>query len=128
MNNKGQTLVIFIILIPILFMLLSLVVDVGMLQAEKNKLSNICIDSLENALSTETVFNQNLDEKIAVLIRKNINDINIDKIEINNGIIYLTISKEYKQLFSKIFKQKENKIVLSFIAYKDNDMVVVRKK
>ena len=128
MNNKGQTLVIFIILIPILFMLLSLVVDVGMLQAEKNKLSNICIDSLENALSTETVFNQNLDEKIAVLIRKNINDININKIEINNGIIYLTISKEYKQLFSKIFKQKENKIVLSFIAYKDNDMVVVRKK
>ena len=32
MNNKGQTLIIFVILVPIIITMMALVVDVGMLE------------------------------------------------------------------------------------------------
>ena len=40
LNNKGQTLVAFIILIPVLIMIFTLVVDLGLLSIEKRKIDN----------------------------------------------------------------------------------------
>ena len=38
MNNKGQTLVLFIIFIPLLLILAAFVIDVGYIASEKTKL------------------------------------------------------------------------------------------
>ena len=40
LNNKGQSLVMFIILLPILLLILTLVYDVGNAIYEKDRLSN----------------------------------------------------------------------------------------
>ena len=40
MNNKGQTLVLFIIFIPLLLILAAFVIDVGYIASEKTKLVN----------------------------------------------------------------------------------------
>ena len=40
MNNKGQTLVTFIIILPILLIILALVVDLGFIYIEKRNIDN----------------------------------------------------------------------------------------
>ena len=40
MNNRGQTLTIFIILIPVLFMLLGVIIDISYATYEKRNVEN----------------------------------------------------------------------------------------
>ena len=47
MNNKGQTLVIFVIILPILLIMLTLIVDLGFMYIEKRNIENNVSDSLE---------------------------------------------------------------------------------
>ena len=46
MNNRGQTLVMFILMLPLLLIVLCLVVDIGMLSLEKKKLENTLKDAI----------------------------------------------------------------------------------
>ena len=41
MNNKGQTLIIFVILIPIIILMIAIVTDVGILQNEVTKATEV---------------------------------------------------------------------------------------
>lgn len=41
MNKKGQTLIMFVILLPLLIGVCAFVIDIGLITYEKNKLQNI---------------------------------------------------------------------------------------
>ncbi len=96
MNNKGQTLALFVILIPIILLLFMFIIDIGNLYVEKRKIENILDVAIEYK-------NENKDVK--GFINKNINDIDeviilddeiIIKKEVN-GIIknyYLEVNKK----------------------------------
>ena len=47
MNNKGQTLIIFVILIPILILVAALVVDTGLMTFEKERYRGIIENGIE---------------------------------------------------------------------------------
>ena len=117
-NNKGQTLVLFVILIPFLFILISFIVDTGLLSLEKVKLENTVKDSIKDVLKN----NKSSDELI-ILINKNIDKIKIKDISIENGIVRLSISKEYNGF---IFNKKIS-IDLSYNGYMQNDKVIINK-
>ena len=118
MNNKGQTLVLFVILLPLIFILISFCLDNGNLLLEKTKINNTIKDLVKGE------FKNNLDlEELKNLINKNI-DVNIDKINMENEILYLTISKKYDGI---IFK-KNYTIKLSYKAYMENDKVIIKKE
>mgnify|MGYP004483152361 FL=1 len=53
MNNKGQSLVLFILIIPILIGVMALVIDCGRVIEVKNHQENICYLSLEYGLDYE---------------------------------------------------------------------------
>ncbi len=96
MNNKGQTLALFIILIPLIIMLGAYVVDIGYMKYNKNKLDGINEYMVDYALDNKDNLNK---EEIINMILKNdddINKINID--EIDNGV-KIEISKTFKGLF-----------------------------
>lgn len=96
MNNKGQSLALFVILIPLIIMLGAYVVDIGYMKYNQNKLNginNYMVDySLDNL--------DNLDkEKVKNMIIKNDEDINtINITEIDNGV-QIELRKTFKGLF-----------------------------
>ena len=108
MNNKGQILVIFVIMLPIFLILLTFVIDLGLVSIEKRNISNNTYDCVEYYLNNKD--DENIEDKIKSLLNKNIN--NIDNIKINNTDEYIeiTVSKKHKSLYSVISNNYDIKI------------------
>lgn len=85
MNNKGQTLALFVIILPVIVLLLILVYDVGRMTLLKNELDNINYLTINYGLDKV----ESIDENALIeIIKKNKNNIdNIDVKIINNKIV-----------------------------------------
>ena len=95
LNNKGQILVFFVLLIPIFILILILVIDVGNAFSQKKSLDNIC-----NLATSES---KNLDNnKLKEFIR--LNDNKIDSIIIEDNKI--TLKKDVNGVLSHIVNIK----------------------
>lgn len=102
MNNKGQTLVIFVLLIPVLLVLLAITIDLGFLLNETNKVKQNIIEVIDYGLDSDST---NKEVEMYDILKLNIgNDKNIN-ISTNNNIRVM-VSGEYKSLFSKLIKNK----------------------
>lgn len=100
MNKKGQALVEFIIILPIMIFVLLAIVDFGIMSYNKNRLENMIDDVSKMYKNNETT------EEINKFIKDNDKDITY---QINNKEKYITIklSKKYKSItpgIDKIFK------------------------
>lgn len=114
MNNKGQVLVVFVILLPILLLIFTFVVDVGLLSIEKRKISNNTYDAVEYYL-------ENLDkEKTINLLNSNLEDIKIDIIDEDIYVI-IYVEKNYKGIFNIIY---DNKIVVKYKGNKETKEII----
>jgi len=91
LGNKGQVLIIFVMILPILLLILGYVIDIANIGYEKNKLTNLANLVLEedNIVNMENIINLN-DNKI---------DFNISEQE---GKIKLELKKRIKSIFGKI--------------------------
>lgn len=97
LNNKGQTLIMFIILLPILIGIIAFVVDYGVIVYEKDKLSNLIELSINE--------NKNIDKILKI------NDIKNYKKEEKENCYKITYYK--KSLFGNVVGIKEYKITAS---------------
>lgn len=114
MNNKGQVLVVFVILLPILLLIFTFVVDIGLLSIEKRKISNNTYDAVEYYL-------ENLDkEKTINLLNSNLEDIKIDIIDEDIYVI-IYVEKNYKGIFNIIY---DNKIVVKYKGNKETKEII----
>lgn len=126
-NNNGQTLVIFVIFLPILIILFALVFDVGSMYMENNKLNNLNIIVLNYGL--DNINDEDLKNKLNDLILKN--DKNINKININinieNNSININISKEVNSTFGNIIGIRKYKINSKYNGIlKENKKVITK--
>lgn len=96
-NNHGQVLVIFVILLPVLFLFAAYVIDVSYIMYHKNKLDNI------NALVSDYVLeNPNVSvEDAGKLIRENDSEVMIKKISFDEKID-ISLEKEIKSIFGRL--------------------------
>jgi len=99
MNNKGQTLVIFVIILPILLMIFTLIIDFGFLYIEKRNISNNVYDSVEYYL--KNIEEEDVLNKTKELLKRNIKDIKIDVKE-TDDYVEINVSKNRKSLYSII--------------------------
>ena len=102
MNNKGQTLVLFVILIPVFLGLFAFCFDNIYMSIEKNKLLDI-------AEIANDYKNSKTNDEIKDLILKN--DKDIKKINIRNKII---LEKEIDSIFGKIIGLDTYKIKVTY--------------
>ena len=100
LNNKGQSLVMFIIVIPIFLLIVTLVYDIGTAIYEKNRLLNINymvidygLDNIDNVSEGE----------LTNLIQKNIRNLNSVSVLIENNEIEIILSKDIKGIVGKMF-------------------------
>ena len=120
MNKKGQTLVIFIILIPLLLILGAFIVDNSMMVYKNLQLKNTTKDIIK--LNYEK---RNLnDEEIKDIFMKN--DIPVDDISIKRENEELTIDITYFEdsIFGKLVNIKSYEISSNVTGYvKDNKVL-----
>ena len=122
LNNKGQVLVMFVLLIPIFLLVLVLIVDISNLFIKKNELNNI------NYLVIDTILDKEIDDlKIKDLILKNDKDIIINKISINNAVVEINLEKEYNGIFSHLAGKKIYNIESNYKGYKENNKKIIER-
>lgn len=98
LNNKGQSLVLFVIVLPILIFLLILVIDVGKIIVLKQELNNISEFVLDYGL--DNFDNENIEDDLVNLIIINKSDIDNVDVYIEDSKIYVELSKKSDGIFS----------------------------
>ena len=107
MNNKGQSLVFFVALIPLLFIIFAFIFDTSLIIRENNRLESITTSAI-NYLAKENKPYQEVEN----IIKENDKEINI--LIINNEEI--SLQKNVDSTFGKIigFKNYEIKTDMTF--------------
>lgn len=120
MNNKGQSLVVFVIILPIILIMLTAIIDLGFLYIEKRDISNTLYDSVEYYLNN--IEDIDVDIKVREILNKNIS--NIDSINIVNDDIYveITIVKIRKSIYSII--SNNNEISITYKGIKESKEII----
>ena len=122
MNNKGQTLIIFVLILPILLLLIALIWEIGNLQITKSQYEIAIKDTIEYGLNHQDQKNLNitLENLLKASTEGNI------KIEIKN-YIKITVTKPYEGLYNNLFNHKFD-IKLTYIGYKENNQIIIKKE
>lgn len=80
-NNKGQTLVMFVMILPILLMIIMMVIDIGKMVQRREELDSINYILVDYGL--DNVDLDNLEDKLKEILGKNDKSIDIVKINID---------------------------------------------
>lgn len=120
MNNKGQTLVLFVILLPLMLIIFTLVIDLGLLYIDKRNVENNVVGSIEYYFSNKS--DDKFEIKITDMLNKNIGD--IEKIYIDDTSEYLEVKvvKTSKRLYKLLTDNSE--ITVTYRGYKENKKIV----
>lgn len=120
LNRHGQTLVLFIILIPILLLLAAFVIDMGVILTNKMQLKEV----------TKLAIKENIDNPDDInKIKKifEINEIDISNLEINviDNKINIKNEIEVKSIFGSVIGILNYKIKIDITGYKSNDKIII---
>ena len=100
LNNKGQSLVMFVLIIPIILLILVLLYDVGNALYEKNRMSNTNYLAINYGLDNIDSINEN---DIIKYIGKNDKSLSKIVVTIDNNEIDILTEKSIRGLFGKNF-------------------------
>ena len=127
MNRKGQVLVMFVILLPIFFIIMTLLVDIGNLILTNNEINDVSYLVLEYCL--DHIDEDDIIDNSKELLQLNNKNITIDSFKIDNDKVYLDVSYQVKGIISNIVNIKLFNINNKYVAYiKDNKKVIERIK
>lgn len=122
MDNKGQSLVIFVLLLPIIFIILSIIWELGNMQFQISQYESTIKDTIKYGLNHQNL--ENLKEKLDNLMSKN-TDGNY-QIEIKNEIIKINLKTNYQSIYSEILHFSN--IDITYIGYKENNKIIIKKE
>ena len=113
MNKRGQALVEFIIILPIIIFIMLAIVDYGSISFNKNKM-----ESITNDIANMYHNNESIDE-INKFISNNDKDINFSY-EVSDKYINVKLTKKYKYITPGIDNIiKNNEIVVERVIYNE---------
>lgn len=116
MNNKGQSLVIFIIIIPVIFIVFSFLYDYAYIINSQNKYENV----------TRTILNSTLEEdKIIDLYKQNGYKVDNFKYKTANDKIYIQNSYKIKSTFGKIVNLKNYTVCINYVVINSNNGIII---
>lgn len=101
LNNRGQSLVMFVIIIPMFLLIITLVYDVGNAIYEKNRIENVVYMTIDYGLDNVDKVSKN---DLTELIMENINNIKYISVDIDDKKIDIKVTKDVKGIVGKIFK------------------------
>lgn len=114
-NNKGQSLVMFVLIIPIFLLILTLVYDVGNAIYEKDRLSNTNYLTIEYGLNNIDTVTEN---DLKNLIEQNTSNLKYIYVTIEENQIEIKMEKDAKSIKSIIGKMFNFNLVKIISHYK----------
>ncbi len=120
MNNKGQTLIIFVILIPIIILILALVVDVSYMNIEKSKYQGIIEEAIKECLEKKDVslFHKTLE----------INDISTTDYEVSyQGDVEVLFTKSIPSIFGKIIAIENYEVKIHLLGTSEKGEIIIKR-
>lgn len=127
MNRKGQVLVMFIILLPIFFIVMTLLVDIGNLILTNNEINDVSYMVLEHCL--DNIDEEDIIDTSKELLKLNNKELNIESFKIENNRVYLNVDYQVKGIISNIVNIKLFDINNKYEAYiKDGKKIIERIK
>ena len=121
MNNKGQSLVLFILIIPILLGMIVLVYDVGNAVVKKNKINNVIEMIVEDSLNEDYEF-----EKVEKLVQYNLSTNNYS-ISVSDNEVNIKVEDYVDGIISNVIGFKGFKIVSQYKGYVKDEKNVIEK-
>lgn len=137
-NNKGQSLVLFIIFIPILLGIMALVIDLGNAISKKSEIDNVLELVIDYGLEDGEAFLEyeqqeylneeliNWKDELNLLLNYNLNNID-SEIIINNKKLIISSDYYIEGIFSNILNIKGFKIESEYIGYIENNEKIIKK-
>ncbi len=134
-NNHGQTLILFIFILPIILSLVLLLINYSVLSSEKLKLENNLKSAIEYGLNLKLnntaiedgyLTNDEIKNKIDYLLKQNITYDTLDII-VNDTNIMITLTKK-NDSFTKILAFFPNYIELKFYGMIQNDQIKIERR
>lgn len=117
LNNRGQSLVMFVMIIPVLLIVIIIVMDVGKMYLVRRELDNINYIALDYGLDNLGI--EDINDKINEIILKNDDEIIIVGNKIEENKIYLTIKKKYEGFFIGLIGDRSVDITSAYLGYQE---------
>lgn len=137
-NNKGQSLVLFIIFIPILLGIMALVIDLGNAITKKSEIDNVLELVIDYGLEKGEAFLENEQQEylneglinwkddLNLLLNYNLNNIN-SNINIKDNKLIINSNYYVEGIFSNILNIKGFKIESEYVGYIENNKKIIKK-
>ncbi len=127
MNRKGQTLVVFVLLLPLLILCITFVINSGNNYLRKRQLINNVKEAIryrfELEASEEIIY-----EQVLNYLNKNIDNVDSIAININENYIKITVSIKVEPLLPMIIKTDIDVITVAYQGYISNDQLIIEKE
>ena len=122
MNNKGQTLVVFILLIPLLLILGAFIVDNSMIVYKNLELTHITKDIIKSNFTKKDLS----EEEIKIIYEEN--NITIKNIDISkqDNSLSIKVSYEIESIFGKLINIKNYDISTEITGILEKGRVVFK--
>ena len=101
LNNKGQTLVLFVLFLPIMLCIMVLVFDIGKFICEKQELNHI--NSMVVSYGIEHYNDEDIENELNKLVLLNRDDLSSVSILVEDNRIYVDLSCSDSSIFGNIF-------------------------
>ena len=126
MNRNGQTLVAFVIIVPVFIIFMAFVVDTGFILKEYTKLNSVTKTVLKTTYDKR--MENNFKDQVIKLFDKN--NISTKNIEITSNENKVIINNKYTidSIFGQIIGLKFYKVKISMVANEVNGKVIIEKE
>lgn len=121
LNNNGQTLVLFVLLLPIMLCIIVLVFDIGKFICIKQELNNI--NSLAISYGIEHYNEDDIENKIIKLILLNNSNLDNIKVSTENNKVSIQLLYSDSSILGNIFNINIFKVESSYIADIENKKI-----
>lgn len=118
MNNKGQTLVFFIALLPFIFILFVFAIDLAKVSSENTFLEGVAEEAIRE------LFNNKTFDEVKTMIEKNDESIKINSID-NTSVC---LEKEINPIFGGIINFDFYKVKTCMEGHYNNNKLVIAEK
>ncbi|NLM63075.1 MAG: hypothetical protein GX190_01995 [Mollicutes bacterium] len=126
-NNKGQTLVVFVIILPLIVLLLTMIINEGSLYIQKRTMENTIKEAILYRFDFEGSDEEVL-QKIERYLYKNIDNIEYLNIDIDDGYIKINIESSIEKELPSFIFQNQLTIKFTYIGYINNEKIIIEKE
>lgn len=123
LNNKGQSLVLFVLIIPIILLIFVIVIDFGNAFVSKQELDNV--NYLATYYALDHINDANIEYKLVNMLYANNDNISQISVSVNGNEVKIVTKSSVNGIFANNFEILE--ISSSYIGYLKNNKKIIER-